>query len=520
MALPSPNHLLGVHKYESWYPGQESVFRRIVDWHHGSQRFLGLSVAAGSGKSLNAILAAKMLGVRTCILTATKGLQDQYMQDVSQVGGVNVKGRNNFKCTLVPTLTCDDGPCHEGVSCSYRQSGCPYYEQLDKALSSNLVVTNYAYYLAQTQFGSGLGEFGLLVCDEGHLAFGALENHLGIHLSHMDVEHMGISMPRRETDWTVWQQWARSNKPAALSTARKLDQDIRKLRTAGQSVPGSLSKSYRTARSVALKLSSMDSASGRWVVEGRRHGWGFTPVWVYRYGNLLYQETPKVMLMSALLSKKTMGVLGVGDDYGWVSAGSSFESSNTPIYHISTTQVNHHADDYQLVIWLSRIDQIIQRRLDRKGIIFTVSYKRADLIVRNSRFSQYMMTHSTNSVMDVVRKFRVADSPCVLVSPSVTSGWDFPEVDYIIIAKVPYPDTTGPVMKARKEEDGDWPAFLAMETLINESARGTRSSSDKCEVMIVDDSMLWFIRKYRDFAPSWFMERYRGSLPVVPEPLI
>ena len=169
MSLPSPGTLLGIpNRFSSWYEGQEEVFRLVLDWYHGNNhRFLGLSISAGAGKSLNAILAAKLLGVRTCILTATKGLQNQYRSDFEQIGVINMVGRNNFNCTLVPGLTADDGPCHEGFSCSFRNSDCPYYQQLARAMSANIVVTNYAYYLAQTRFSTGLGEFGLLVCVPG-----------------------------------------------------------------------------------------------------------------------------------------------------------------------------------------------------------------------------------------------------------------------------------------------------------------------------------------------------------------
>jgi len=518
--LPSPGTLLGIPRFSSWYPGQEDVFQFIVDWYTGPRRFLGLSLPAGSGKSLTAILASKLLGARTCILTITKGLQEQYLRDISPLGGVNMMGRNNYPCALVPGLSAEDGPCRDGLSCSFRDNDCPYYQQLARAITAPIVVTNYAYYLAQTSFGSGLGDFDLLVEDESHLVFGALENHLSIRISRLEVEPMGITFPKQDQSWLSWQDWADDSKPAAESVASKLEKDIRKLHDSNSPVPSALSRSFRTAKSVAARISSLTCATGRWVANYRYPSWSFTPVWVSQYGSTVYRDTPKVILMSALLSKKTFDVLGVPDNYDWLATNSHFPASNTPIYHVSTSQINHRSDDYGLTIWLSRIDQIIQRRLDRKGIIFTVSYDRANLILRSSRFAHLMLSHSTKTVTQTVRKFKIADSPAILVSPAITSGWDIPEADYIIVAKIPYPDTTGVVMKARKNEDKDWPAFLAMETLVNESGRGTRSASDKCEVLIVDDNAKWFLPRYKQFAPEWFQQRLRGSLSVVPEPLV
>ena len=71
----------------------------------------------------------------------------------------------------------------------------------------------------------------------------------------------------------------------------------------------------------------------------------------------------------------------------------------------------------------------------------------------------------------------------MLVSPSVTTGWDFPEADYLIIAKIPYPDTQPKVVKARIEEDKEWAAFTAMETLIQEAGRGSRCFDHETELL-------------------------------------
>ena len=119
----------------------------------------------------------------------------------------------------------------------------------------------------------------------------------------------------------------------------------------------------------------------------------------------------------------------------------------------------------------------------------------------------------------MVRRFREAPAPCVFVSPSITSGYDVPEADYIIAGKLAYPDTTDAVLKARQEEDDEWSSFLAMDTMINELGRGTRSATDKTECFIIDDSWKWFYPRFRKYAPLWFQQRVRGSLSVVPDPL-
>ena len=525
MSLPPPSTLLGIPKYNFWYAGQEKAFREIINWYHDLERFLGVAAPTGAGKSLLALLAAKMTGARTIILTATKGLQNQYVRDASLIGGVNVMGQNNFPCTLVRGLQADEGPCHEGIPCPIKQSGdCPYQRQLQKAVASNIVITNYAYYLAQTNFSTGIGDIDLLIADEGNQAFSAVESYLTIFLSKLDIGPMGLTFPSAVDKWGVWQTWAEYSLPTASAFVSQIEGDMKTRRASGQPVPSAMSHSYRVAKSIAARLERLSLVGEDWVIQQTRYGFRFVPKWVSEYSDSLFHSVPKVMLMSAILSHKTADSLGVppAPDRKWVEVGSYFPPRNTPIWHIPTARISYRTDDFGSTVWAARIDQIISRRIDRKGIVFTVSYDRARMLMSRSRYRGIMITHSTGDVIQVVDKFKSMKPPAVLISPTVTTGWDFSgeSCSYIIVGKIPYPDTKDLVIVARRKDDKDWPSFLAMETLIQESGRGSRSSDDKCEILICDDNWIWFYHKYGHYAPQWFKERVRGSLQSVPNPLV
>lgn len=541
----SPSDLMGYGKFTSWYPGQLDLYDKVMDWFERPRsQYLGLSVPTGSGKSLTGLLLANQarkrveddesgkitaVGVRTAILTATKGLTRQYIKDARGMGGREARGQNNFYCLLNESLTVEEGPCRFGVRCNLLMD-CPYYRHVRKAIDAPLVITNYAYWLAQTNHSSGLGKFDLVICDEAHLAFGALEGFLTIYLSRFDTQSVGLVVPG-EVNITHegWRQWAARSREKVDTSARLMQDEVatkhKRQGLSESSVPTALAATVRRYGTLSKRLEGISGITDDWIIQRAGNGIKFTPKWVAEYSHHLFhpQKTPKIMLMSAILSPRTADYLGVPENREWIEERSFFPPENTPIWHIPTARINYRTDGTEMRLWVSRIDQIIKRRLDRKGIIFTVSYERARLLMANSRYKGIMFTHGTRDVSRVVDMFKEADPPAVLVSPSVTTGYDFPMQDqsqYIIVGKLPYPITADPVAKARHQDDVDWSSYLTMETLVQSAGRMTRSAKDRCEVFVVDDNVKWFLPRFAKFAPEWFVARYRGTRQTVPDPLL
>ena len=492
--LPPPGLLLGQTQtqFPSWREGQSQSMSSILDWLAGNSHYLGASLPTGSGKSLLAVLASRLGSRRTVILTATKGLQSQLMSDFQAVGLFDMRGQANYQCLEFGGLV-DDAPCHDGVDCPLRKRGCLYYDDLQLAVQSPMVVTNYAYYIHQTQYSSGLGTVKLLVCDEAHLAFQALESIFTVHLDQVELLRNGLeSPPDSDMQWSDWQQWARR-----------------------QHLSVGAGKAHRSLER-SLKVLSM--ATGEYVIQPDASGWTLTPVWVSEYGRLL--NAGKVLYLSAVISPKTLQLLGV-KNHLWLDGASYFPPERSPVTHVRTVRVTHKSTPDEMLAWVSRIDQIISHRLDRKGIVFTVSYERARFLLAHSQHRAIMLDHDHNTTARAVARFRFDSPPCVLVTPSVTTGYDFPgdQCRYIVVGKLPYPDTSSPITKRRMELDSDWVPYLAMQTLVQECGRGSRSADDWCEVLVIDDQWRWWWPKYHHLAPGWFQARYRGSQDVIPPPL-
>ncbi len=495
----------------------------------GDGRYLldDFTITHNSGKSLLAILTAILSQRPTVILTATKGLQSQLLQDFYDVI-LDMRGQNNFKCLADEdgNLTVDEGHCHAGITCDLKSGGCLYYDRLRLIREAPLIVTNYAYYLAQMNYADGISPCEgnsreLLICDEAHLVFKALESFHAVRITRAEIEQIGGTYPLLELDtWAAWRAWATTTSPKADAEVTRIEAEIEDMKLNHLRIPAATFKAYRARKGLAVRLKSLYKydTDYAWEQNERDSAWTFTPIWPP--SESLFGSVPKVMLLSACITPKTATNLRIPDAQ-FIHVPSHFSPAKTPVKHVETVRMNARTTPEEMRHWANRIDQIIARRQDRKGIVFTVSYARRDFLLLNSIHRNIMHSHGSDDVVEMVARFKNAPAPAVLVSPSVTSGWDFPgtECQYIIVGKIPYPDTRPMVVKKRTEQDSEWSSFTAMETLVQEAGRGTRSAQDSCEVLIIDNNWTWYWPRNKQFAPEWFHERVQGSTSVVPQSL-
>jgi Rad3-related DNA helicase len=467
---------------------------------------------------------------RVCILTSTKGLQDQLAYDFGSIGLVDIRGQNNYSCK-VPLegpdgknhwVKANEGMCRAGGKCDYkRDGGCDYYDLLYESKQSNIVSTNYAYWMTMNKFGGGLTSkmgrpFDLLVLDEAHDAPEELSGFMSIAFERYEVEGaIGGNIPD-SLNFAAWKTWAEINH--AL-----LDERCNDVSTIVQSGKHSYRdiKAMCSMRRLQQKLRVLTSSDTEWVIERVGSKVRFDPVWPGEYAEkYLFCGVPKVLMVSATVRPKTAALLNIPEDKAeFVEYPSTFAVSRRPVIHVPTVRMNYRTDDGGKRLWLARIDQIISKRQDRKGIIHTVSYDRRNLIVQNSKYRDILVTHGAREARSAVNQFKRMEPPAVLVSPSVGTGWDFPYEDcqYIIIGKIPFPDTRSKVLQARTKKDKEYTSYLAAMGLVQACGRGMRAEDDWCEVLVIDDNIRWFKKRCKDYLPKWFLDSNEEST-VIPAP--
>jgi ATP-dependent DNA helicase DinG len=529
-------------KFKTWRPGQEQVISDFID---SNERFIGMSAPTGSGKSLTAMSIAKYSGSRTLYLTSTKSLQSQLLNDFYTMGLRDVRGQNSYACVAAPDfgypadelITVDHGPCHYGDNCSLKtQGGCFYYDAIKDARDSEFVVTNYSFWMTLADIEgyplypkieeSSEGEdqyrkFDLLIMDEAHASFNHLSSHLTVEFDEFECDNFLRGRLPDHLRVRAWSEWAASK----LETAERAYLEM-KNKVRGDK---KLFKMYRVElgilKNLIARLKFVAALQGDWIIERWDTKVIISPVWPAGYAeSVLFRGIEKVLLLSATIRPKTLEMLGIGKGDGrFYDYPSTFDPKRRPVYFIPAVRMRHGMTEDETKFFIAKVEQVISSRRDRKGIIHTVSYDRAKMLKRTSRLSHLMLTHTAQTARSVIERFRRTEPPAVLVSPSVTTGLDFPydEAEYSIISKVPFTDNRSAILQARMKSDPEFAFYIAIQEVVQASGRGMRAEDDAFETFCFDTSFGWMLRSYKHLFPAWFLEAVQqvDYIPAAPPKL-
>lgn len=497
-------------KYHTWRRNQHEALWRLVESTH---RFRAAVMPTGFGKSLLYMAFAVLEQGRAIVLTSTKRLMTQLRRDFGSIGLVDIRGAGNYECTMPPPddeprayRSCDRGYCKAGVECSLRQSGCPYYDRRREAMGAQLIVSNYSYWMNTNAYGEGLGAFDTVIMDEAHSALEELSGFLTTQISETDVMMLGLGYPSVHS----WRQWVYKAIPIAKRYTemgnifdnvihfKKLHQNLERI----------------TMGHVDDWVFEHDGVGLRWTIVD-------PAALAEKY---LFCGVPEVILTSATLTPKTLHMLNVDEaHYDYIEYDSGFPVERRPIYYVPIAKLSKLSDDDNFHAVFDAMDEGIGKRLDRKGVIHCHSYELRDRIYMRSPYKSIMITHNRTNAEEKIELFKRTPPPAILLSPSMTTGVDFPyrECEYQFIPKVPFPDRSSRVLRARERLDKEYGVVLTMTTLEQMVGRGMRADDDQCETAIFDMNFGWLRSRKRHLATKGFwsaVEKVR-ELPDPPPPL-
>lgn len=499
---------------------REHQFEGIQKSQASKQRIVVQNAPTGTGKSLLVVGDALLSGKRSLILTSTKPLQDLYEE---QFKGLvwDVRGQKNYPCLalqvggehyqsyITPGARVDEGPCHFGEGCSLLLGGCEYYDRIRWSRNEEIVLTNYDLHLSMNRYAEGLGVFDFLACDEAHEVPEKLSSAMSVEISEWDAKHLLRATLNPSEDPLYWASWASAQRQKVIRT-------LESYKSAG---PEFYTK-IKCLNNIKRSLDQMSQADETWVVEIFKDKVRIEPIWPKQFVEpYLFNEAKKVVFSSATIRPKTLGLLGI-EEFDFFEYPSPFPIASRPVWYVPKVQMRYGMsyDDEQK--WVRSVDQIITRRLDRKIVIHTVSYARQKFLLAHSQFARFMLANSKDDTAKVIQSFKESSAPCILVSPSADTGVDFPgiECETIIVIKIPFPDTSSKIYKARMAEDPEYGPYVAAQTLIQMAGRGMRSEDDRCEVIVLDSAFGWLKRDYSHLFPNWFLTAVKIS-DTLPSPL-
>lgn len=547
MVMPSPS-VFGYdpEKFGSWRRGQDVAAQRIID---SKARIVVECLPTGYGKTLIGVLSGKISG-RTLYLTRRKGLQTQINQDfgsdrdrevLGRAAAFNVWGQAGYKCKLAEEnpamlldkgVTVDDGPCHGGYRCEYKiDRSCHYYSAVDYARSPSpsLVVSNYTFWFNQGTMGpNDWAQFDMIVADEAHGLLDELSKFLTVNVMKDRITDTGLRWPvENGADIGKWKGWIKTHGiPYLKEYVKNLEAQAEEQATVTKALVRRIRRYQRLTDSMVRML----GLKGEWVCQLFNDRLTLAPIWPGEYlEKFLFRGAKKVLLMSATIRPKFLDLLSIKEENGYTvqynENQSTFPVERRPVIMLNgAPRLNFRTPVHEKKQWATLIDNVIRKRIDRNILIHVHSYARRNELVTMSEWGREMLVHDANNVNEIIAKFKgrrgESGRPNILVSQSLSEGWDFPydTCEVQVIAKLPYADSRDMVIKARMEKDKEYTNYVAMQSVVQMAGRGMRAVDDVCETIVVDGNSSWFFNMNREYAPAWFRESIM-SVNVIPEPL-
>ena len=526
----------------------EAIDFALSAFLNGNKKFVVIEAGTGVGKSAIGLTVSRYLRNDLAVpltaddtgvyfLTTQKILQEQYVQDFGGFGGPmkSIKSSANYRCNFNKKTTCAESQralrtAEKGSrfwkSCTFN---CVYKKAKENFLSGDEGITNFPYFLAETQYAGKLKPRQVLVIDEAHNMANELSKFIEITISDKFTKaFLGFNLPAKLTP-TKYIEWIETTYvPTITSKLKHLEGMLEKYVGLKEKL-----KSGEFA-TVAKKFELLDKhvckvrrflelySKDNWVLNeiaadgrsGRKIE--FKPIDVAPFASeMLYSFGNKVLLMSATILDHNAFLESVGistAECEFISLKSPFPAENRPIIYSGIGKMSSKSIDDTLPRMVKAVRAILDQHKNEKGIIHCHSYKVANYIKRNVRNSRLLIHNSTNRDA-VLEKHKKARKPTVLISPSMTEGVDLKEdlSRFQVICKVPYPYLGDKLIRKKMNKWKWWYPLQTAKTIVQATGRSVRSSEDTAVTYILDSDFGIFYSRNKSMFPESFKESLQNE---------
>ena len=535
-------------------PLQEKLIEQIQEKIDTGVKVILLSAPTGIGKSLIAASVAGYFG-SSFVVTASKHLQDQYTKDMPWFKPN--KGMPNFAChkmmekhgiDLTETdfavqnkWTCDMGPCSVTVEenqekvqkvCKYKpklaevaegkikQDDCLYYLQKYQSLISSHSIWNYASYFQMMKYQKEkYAEYlnkKVAIFDEAHRIEDQIIQFVGIDIYERNLTECKIDVENYDLENIddvmklsdgLSESYARQISNLEESSAFAQNPDYEVVQTLENKY-----KKYAEARSEIYSNKQNFILNKPYFDEGGKfRSLSVKPLDISKYVSTFFDH-PVQIFMSATIDKESF-CENTGFDSEVVeivdTQVSPFPIENRKVEFTDVKRLSYNStrDDELLVI--KKIDEIMTKYYDKKGLVLTSSKSRCFQILENlseENKKRIRICHSFNAdgkTQDQVVQEHADSKNGVLLSSSLWEGVDLKEdlSRFQIIAKAPYPMLSETRTKIKMQKYPLWYKAQAIMKLLQGFGRSIRDYGDWANTYVLDSAAHELLLMNRKMVP-------------------
>ena len=516
-------------------------------------KYIAISAPTGVGKTYVALAIADAIP-KSYILTSTKDLQIQYERSSAKV--VDIKGRNNYTCQINPLFQVDEAPCLANKPMKgdcIRKGICDYYRQKTKARNSQIMITNYSYFLAATGRGCASDQDqdepewlarDVLVMDEAH----DLEKHLvSIAEAKLNFNDLFKNFGLGDPNWRVSDDME-ENRPNLVRLFEDMskaieDFDEKIASTLKEGTWMQRGKSAEIPKSVNEKIKKMnakkqilsgyksnlmyyledsDPIENPWVetINSEENSMILSPLTAkHLFNRCMDHMANKFVFMSATMPPadvlcKELGI--ARDEMLFIEVGTPFDAEKSPIVALPITKMNFKEIDRGIPLIIDAVSAIMANHPTEKGLIHTGNYKVAKAILdgtdrdtRDRLIARDMSGLNKVHNSELLKMHYSTSDPTVLLSPSMTTGIDLYDdmARFQIIVKLPFLSLADPRIKKKSELFPEWYLMQMWVEVMQSAGRATRNEDDYSTTYILDASFEYFYEKAKKKLPAWFKDR-------------
>lgn len=523
-------------------PKQKAILESI---NSTDKKYIIIEAETGVGKSAIATTLCRSYN-KGFIITSTKQLQKQYVDDFGTKSLTSIKGKANYKCFHNPNLNCESGLCNIDkkiyAECR-RERLCEYYNIRDRACASNIFLTSYQYFLRAIDCAEWIMPRNVLVFDECHLFEDQVVQWAQINLSKEYLnekyeifvnagleECVVLADEPNETGWTKRnQEWVMSI--LKLIEARRIDKfeevklllgdtfgelkDMDALTDEQLDMISGEHKEYYELDKFYRKLKVfLKSDINKWLIDPIKGGLVLTPLDITDiFKNMINNmAVDKIVFMSATILDINgfINVLGLQkEDVHVIRANSDFDPNKSPIVFQPTCKMNYQAlqDKENLEKIKNKIIEILANHPNEKGIIHTGNQLISKYIMDNIFDERLLIRLDDITNMDIIRQHQNSKNSTVLVSSSLSEGVDLRGdlSRFQIIVKLPFLSLGDQRIKI-KSQQGDWYLCQMFRKFVQQCGRSTRDSEDYSITYVLDSTFKYWYGKTK--GKKWFSKKF------------